>query len=125
MHWRRPRKVSDAGRLYRVLLLPALLGALLALGLAQCARAQEPGLREGMPGSWACGARQEIVRDLKQKYGEEVAGRGMTGGSALIELFAGPEGSWTLVLSFPGGRSCAIVAGEGWEPVERKKGREI
>lgn len=69
----------------------------------------------------ACGEREGIVAQLKEKFGETQAGMGMTRSGSLMEMFTADDGSWTLMLSFPGGRSCLIATGEGWEPVKEAK----
>ncbi|MCK6450041.1 MAG: hypothetical protein L6R19_04135 [Alphaproteobacteria bacterium] len=81
------------------------LAAVLAL-LTSPALAQQPA---------ACGDRESVVARLKEKFHESPTGFGMTGGGAVMELMTSDSGSWTLVLSFPGGRSCLIATGEQWE----------
>jgi hypothetical protein len=81
------------------------IAAALAL-LASPASAQQP---------TACGDRDEVLGTLKGQYKEIPTGFGMTVGGQVIELLTSEEGSWTLLLSMPNGRSCLIGAGEGWE----------
>lgn len=62
-----------------------------------------------------CGARDEIVRVLRDRYGEVRRGAGLRDVNALFEVFASTAtGSWTLLVTRPDGQSCAIAAGEGW-----------
>jgi len=74
-----------------------------------------PALAQQMPGQQMCGPRSDLLAQLKDKYKETPTGFGMTGSGAVVELMTGENGSWTLVLSFPDGRSCLMAAGEGWE----------
>jgi hypothetical protein len=63
----------------------------------------------------ACGDRNDLLTQLKDKYKESPTGIGMTGQGSVVELMTSENGSWTLVLSFPNGRSCLMATGEGWE----------
>lgn len=81
------------------------LAAVLAL-LTSPALAQQPA---------ACGDRESVVARLKEKFHESPTGFGMTGGGAVMELMTSDSGSWTLILSFPNGRSCLMATGDGWE----------
>ena len=92
---------------YRFVVLAAALAMIAAPALAQ---QQTP-----------CGDRDEMLAQLKQKFKESPAGFGMTGNGAVMELMTSDNGSWTLILSFPTGRSCLIATGEGWELWNVKK----
>jgi hypothetical protein len=62
-----------------------------------------------------CGARDEIVRLLRDRYGEIRRGAGLRDVNALFEIFASTAtGTWTLLVTRPDGQSCAIAAGEAW-----------
>jgi len=63
----------------------------------------------------ACGERGAVMSQLKDKFHEAPTGFGMTGNGAVVELMTSDTGSWTLILSFPNGRSCLIATGEQWE----------
>jgi hypothetical protein len=71
-----------------------------------------PALAQQQP---ACGDRNDLLTQLKEKYKETPTGFGMTGQGSVVELMTSESGSWTLILSFPSGRSCLIATGEGWE----------
>jgi len=64
-----------------------------------------------------CGPRAEIVARLGEGYGERPVGRGISQGGTMVELLVGKDGSWTLLVTSPGGRACLVSAGEGWEAV--------
>jgi hypothetical protein len=68
-----------------------------------------------MPPQNACGDRGDMLVQLKDKYQEDPAGFGLTGNGAVVELMTSENGSWTLMLSFPNGRSCLMATGDGWE----------
>jgi hypothetical protein len=65
-----------------------------------------------------CYARAEVVDLLNKSYGEHLVARGLSGDTAVMEVFAGPEGNWTMVVTTPAGVSCFIAVGSGWEAVE-------
>jgi len=67
-----------------------------------------------------CGDRGDLVSQLKDKYHESQTGFGMTGNGSVVELLTSDNGSWTLVLTFPNGRSCMMAAGEGWDMKKAK-----
>lgn len=77
-----------------------------ALGLTAC-----PALAQQS----FCGARDDLVRTLHDKYGEQRQGAGLQNAQTMIEVFASAEtGTWTLVVSRTDGSACAVAAGEAW-----------
>ncbi|MCC7047262.1 MAG: hypothetical protein IT562_11170 [Alphaproteobacteria bacterium] len=82
-----------------------------ALGLALALLAM-PAEAQQRP---ACGDRSDLLAQLKDKYQETPTGFGMTGQGSVVELITSEQGTWTLVLTYPNGRSCLMATGEGWE----------
>lgn len=68
-----------------------------------------------------CGNRVEIVDALQEGHSEQRTAAGISGNGGLVELFTGEKGSWTLLMTIPGGPTCLIGAGEEWEGFERKE----
>jgi len=68
----------------------------------------------------ACGDRSDLLGHLKEKFKESAAGVGMTGTGTVIELMTSESGSWSLILTFPTGRSCLMATGDGWEQGKAK-----
>lgn len=65
----------------------------------------------------ACGLREAAVSQL-ESHNERVVGRGLAKeGRAMIELFVGDTGSWTVVVTDTQGRSCLVANGESWTQV--------
>ena len=64
-----------------------------------------------------CGARAEIADRLAGAFAEVPVARGLSADGRMVEVFASPEGSWTLVVTRPDGRACLAAAGEAWEAV--------
>ncbi len=71
-----------------------------------------------------CGDRDAIVEQLADRYGESQRAFGLTGGRGLIEVFASDGGSWTILLTSAGGRSCLMAAGEAYQQVEPEEETE-
>jgi hypothetical protein len=80
-----------------------LLPLLLALPL--------PALAQGMP----CAPRERMLEIVIDRLGEVRQATGTAGRGATVELFAGPEGTWSILLHLPDGRSCLIANGTGFE----------
>lgn len=40
---------------------------------------------------------------------------GLTNTGTLVELLQSEDGSWTLIMTMPNGRSCLMAAGQNWE----------
>ena len=91
-----------------------VLSALVTLSLAA------PALAQSSP---ACGPRKVVVEQLGREYEEVPVNRGVTAEGALMELFASPSGSWTLLISLPNGQSCLAAAGESWEELDPQMAR--
>lgn len=94
-------------------MLPAV--ASIELALLASATAQVP---VGLP----CANRAEVVEHLGKIFGERRLGQGLADSGVVIELFAGPEGSFTIFATTPRGRSCLIASGEAWEPLPEPEG---
>lgn len=62
-----------------------------------------------------CGERVEIVKALESGHQEQKTAAGLSGNGGLVELFTAMTGSWTLLLTVPGGPTCLLGSGEEWE----------
>ncbi|MCC7049110.1 MAG: hypothetical protein IT562_20515 [Alphaproteobacteria bacterium] len=97
---------------YRMLILAALAATSSTAALAQ---QQSP-----------CAERNDVMSRLKDQYNEKPTGVGITDNGAVVELTTSDRGTWTLLVSFPNGRSCLMATGDGWEQAPAKAaGREI
>ena len=65
-----------------------------------------------------CGQRTNIVEWLEKKFGEKRAGVGISREGRLVEIFTSSSGSWTVLLTYPGGPTCLIFSGQNWHPIE-------
>jgi hypothetical protein len=65
-----------------------------------------------------CAAREAVIAQLAQRWGEARVSAALAGQQALIETWANAEtGNWTLTLTRPDGVTCLIMAGEGWQSI--------
>ena len=63
----------------------------------------------------SCGNRTAMVEQLSRTYGEIRKGAGLTGQTALFEVWASDvSGTWTILKTHPNGMACLIAAGENW-----------
>ena len=96
----------------RAALLVLPLAACTTLGFAGAAWAQGP----------QCGSRSAIIDALTEGYQERLVSRGVTSGGALLEVLAGPSGSWSILVTVPGGPTCLVSSGEGWRALRPAPG---
>jgi hypothetical protein len=83
--------------------------ALLAVALAS----PMPAAADSSP---FCAPRQELLKQLSQRYHEAPVALGLSNDGSLIEVLTSEDGStWTIMVSQPNGASCLIAAGEAWE----------
>lgn len=64
-----------------------------------------------------CGARAQIVEQLKTKYKEAPQAVGIVSDNGVAELFVSEKGTWTMLMTLAGGKSCIIAAGHSWDAV--------
>lgn len=62
-----------------------------------------------------CGERQQIIADLKGKYDEQQVGVGIDRAGKMVEVWASHDGSYTILVTEPGQRTCLVSTGEGWQ----------
>lgn len=63
-----------------------------------------------------CVARTDMLEHLAAEYGEQLAEVKMIENYGLVELLRSPSnGTWTIILTRPGGISCVLATGEGLE----------
>lgn len=65
-----------------------------------------------------CAARPVVLEALSARFGEARQMIGLVNGGLVLELFAGPEGNWTAIITHPDGKSCVIAAGTAFETVD-------
>lgn len=66
-----------------------------------------------------CGPRGDIVDKLSANYEEQQSAMGLAKNGTLLEIFASKAGSWTIMFTVPGGKTCLIATGEGWQKIDK------
>ena len=64
-----------------------------------------------------------MTSGLTTKYSESRLGIGLDFSGNVLELFASPQGSWSILVTFPDGRTCMVSSGEDWQPLTIPKGK--
>ncbi len=62
-----------------------------------------------------CGERAKIVMQLEQGYAEKPIAIALDSQGRILEVLAAPSGTWTMLVSTPGGMTCLVASGVGWE----------
>ena len=62
-----------------------------------------------------CAQRDNLVELLKAQYEEKQRGFGLADQRTVVELYVGPNGSWTLMLTKSTGVSCVLGSGDDWQ----------
>jgi hypothetical protein len=78
-------------------------------------------------GMMACGERTIIVDRLAAKFDEQRASLMIDHQGNLVKVFANPEtGTWTLLITRPGGSTCVVSSGQDYVNTARPRvGAEI
>ena len=61
-----------------------------------------------------CGPRDDVVKLLHTKYLESQRALGLIDDRSMMEVFISARGSWTMVVTKPGGLTCVIGTGRDW-----------
>ena len=64
-----------------------------------------------------CGNHDDIVSKLANEYSETRVGIGLNDNGRVIELFASPTGTWTILITPPKGLTCMVETGQSWESI--------
>jgi hypothetical protein len=57
---------------------------------------------------------------LNDSYGEQTVAVGLAHSGAAVEILVnGEKGTWSVLVTAPGGHSCFVATGEHWESIER------
>ena len=62
-----------------------------------------------------CGLHEAVADRLLQGFGERRRVEAVTATGALLEVFVSDSGNWTILVTVPGGPSCLVASGEGWQ----------
>jgi hypothetical protein len=64
-----------------------------------------------------CAPHAVIMESLADRYGESRVGIGMGADGAVVEVWAGHSGSWTITVTAPGALTCLVASGQGYEAI--------
>lgn len=62
-----------------------------------------------------CGDRSKFVTKLKSAYDERPVSLGLASNGSMIEIFTSESGTFSIVITQPGGTSCLVAAGNSWQ----------
>lgn len=91
---------------------PRLLGVIAAVSAAALAIAPTAASAQAVS---ACAPQETLADKLGQEFGEAVTAQGVDGNGNLVQVFASDDGTWTIAVTLPGGPSCIVSSGEGWD----------
>jgi hypothetical protein len=63
----------------------------------------------------ACGPHDLVTERLTNKFREQRIAVAIANDGSLLEIFVSQTGSFSVVKTMPGGRSCLVDAGESWQ----------
>ncbi|MEQ8814034.1 MAG: hypothetical protein RLO51_18805 [Thalassobaculum sp.] len=56
-----------------------------------------------------------LVDQLGREYGEVLTAAGVDAAGNLVQIYSSDDrGTWTIVVTVPGGPTCVVSSGEGW-----------
>ncbi len=67
-----------------------------------------------------CGKRTEVIGALDKGYAEKPVSMGLASNGDMIEVFASQTGSWTMIMTKPGGKTCLVASGEHWQDIPKR-----
>ena len=71
-----------------------------------------------------CGERTASMSHLEDGYSEKPVAMGLDAQGRVLEVLAAPSGTWTMLVSTPGGLTCLIASGVAWEELQIKAGED-
>lgn len=61
-----------------------------------------------------CAEHDSIVELLASTFGETLSAAGVSADGDMVQVYSADSGSWSVVITRPGGRACVIASGDGW-----------
>jgi hypothetical protein len=103
---------SDKMRRVGVLTLSALLGGI-AFGSAAGSAAGGPADAVRI-----CGERDVLLEQFAMQHRETPQALGLGADGGVIEVLVGPDGGWTMLVTYPERPTCVVAMGEAWEMLQ-------
>lgn len=63
----------------------------------------------------SCNTHQSVADWLAKEHNEVPVAMALVANGSVMEVYASPEGTWTIALTDPAGVTCLLASGEGWE----------
>lgn len=70
-----------------------------------------------------CLPHEAAVKILSHEHHEVPVAIALDAADRVLEVFASPEGTWTITVTSPDGVSCIMGTGEGFESIEPERGQ--
>ncbi|MBJ3763925.1 hypothetical protein ILP92_14325 [Maribius pontilimi] len=62
-----------------------------------------------------CAPRDLVLEKLASEFSESRQSIGLAANNQVVETFAAPSGSWTVIVTAPSGISCIVASGQSFE----------
>ena len=72
-----------------------------------------------------CGERSDIIQQLETRFQETQQAIGLASNGAVLEIFASPVGTWTVLMTYPNGKTCLMAVGDAWRPTADELGEPV
>ena len=72
-----------------------------------------------------CAEREATLRKLAKNYGENQVALGLTSDGNVLEVLASDNGTWTIIVTTPQGRSCGVASGEAWSNAPMRRNKDL
>ncbi|WP_226341089.1 hypothetical protein [Gemmobacter serpentinus] len=59
-----------------------------------------------------CAPREGLIAALADRYDERPQAMGLAANQSVLEVFASPQGSWTVTVTLPDGTACLLASGQ-------------
>ncbi len=66
-----------------------------------------------------CGERGKFIDGLSNNFKEAPAAIGLASNGNVLEVLTSIGGTWTIIVTRPGGVSCVVASGEAWEDLPK------
>ena len=64
-----------------------------------------------------CSERGKFLERLASGFEETPVAMDLASNGSVLEVLASDDGTWTIIVTTPKGRSCVVASGEAWEDV--------
>ena len=65
-----------------------------------------------------CGERDVLLEQFAMQHRETPQALGLGADGGVIEVLVGPDGGWTMLVTYPQRPTCVVAMGEAWEMLQ-------